>query len=300
MADPFQKGQRKGEDPFQWKPSRRKATSPFGDGGRETLWEKTWGLLRSVLLYAVCVSILAGGIYVLWKWKARHPSHPAPLPDMARKIVDARGEGQYDKALELAAEELKNHPDTPAVKELSDQMLRDFRPDVRLECFKNGEPRSANSGPSHCAELKPGDQFFFTVLLPNGPRPYFVYMFLVDSAGNWAVLLPNKAYAPNLNPLPPALYEVPDNIQQRLTPPDTPGAEKLFVVIASWKIDALEDLSAKLAAEKDPARARDLGRQVQERLRLELAKPDELKGLKVGTREFHNSGRPSVEVGEKL
>ena len=65
---------------------------------------------------------------------------------------------------------------------------------------------------------------------------------------------------------------------------------KLFLVIARWRIPALQDLSAKLAVETNPKPARDLGLEIYQRLQLELGKPAALKGLKVGTLEFHNSG----------
>ncbi len=124
-------------------------------------------------------------------------------------------------------------------------------------------------------------------------------MFLVDSAGDWTVLLPNKGYVPNGNPLLPAIYQVPDTLRKKLRPSETPGAEKLFAVEAYWRIDALENLASALANETDSGRARDLGRRLLARLELENAKPDGLHSLRVGALVFHDSGGHSVQEVEK-
>jgi hypothetical protein len=229
----------------------------------------------------------------------RKPSQPLPLSDLAQQIVDARDAAQYDKEMQLVSYGLKSHSDTPALRDLSDEILRDIKPDIKLHCLKHGVPLSVTLGEGDCEQLSPDDEFYFKVNLLGAGRQSYAYMFLVDSVGAWTVLLPNKAYAPNPNPLSPALYQVPDNIQRKLRPPKTPGAEKLFVVVANWRIDALEELAKKLSVETDPERAGALGEQLLKRLALEEAKPIELHGLKVGTKVIYDSGRTSVQDGEK-
>jgi hypothetical protein len=145
------------------------------------------------------------------------------------------------------------------------------------------------SGIDTCQTLTPKDEFSITVDLTGARPESYAYLFLADSAGNWKVLLPNKAYS---NPLRADKYTVPDLIdfKGRLHPPSRPGVEKLFLVVARWRIPVWEDLSSSLAAETDPNRARDLGDQVEARLKLENAKPASLKGLKLGDLEFNDSG----------
>jgi hypothetical protein len=254
-----------------------------------------WGTTAKVLRFAAVICVLgsfawflAGAARMLWNTKVGHPSLVAPLPDPAKEIVDARDAGQYEKALQLAAEGLKSHPDLPQIRDLSDQLRRDIKPSTfGLTCVLHGKPL----GKTHCETLTSADEFYVELDLTGVQPNSYAYLFLADSAGDWKVLLPNKT---DPNPLPPFPYKVPDtlNFKGRLHPSATPGAEKVFLVIAWWRIPALEDLSAKLAAEKDPERARDLGLQIDTRLRLEFAKPDALKGLKHGQLEFNNSGKP--------
>lgn len=252
---------------------------------------------KAVLLVAVVTCVMAGGAFVLWK--IRQPSKPSPLPDLALRIIDARGAAQYDKALQLVAQGLQGGADVPAVRALSEDLQRNLKPDIRLHCLKYGVPPSALPTANSCRQLTPDDKFYFRINLVQVARPCYVYLFLVDSVGDWTVLLPNKAYAPNANPLPPASYQVPDDIDRKLKTPDTPGAETLFVVAAWWRIDALEDLAIALAREPNVERARAIGQQLLARLRLEDAKPAGIHGLSVGTFEFHNSGRSPVQAAEK-
>jgi hypothetical protein len=258
------------------------------------------GTTKRVLRFAVFVCVLisfawflAGEANVLWNFRGGNPSQPAPLPNPAQEIVDARDAAQYDKALQLAASGIGSHPDIPQIRELSDALQRDFKPAFDLHCVRHGKPLREGSAGDDCQELTPADEFYVTVTLPEVPdlpdasRRYYAYLFLVDSDGSWRVLLPNKT---NPNPLLPFTYQVPDNYG-KLHPSNTPGAENLFLIVAWWPIPALEDLLDKLAAETDPERVRDLGRQIDERLRLEQAKPTALKGLKTGTLEFEDSGK---------
>ena len=253
--------------------------------------------LKKAALLVVGACVLAGGAFAVWKIK--RPTRPAPLPDLARQIVDARAAGQYDRAMQLVAEGLKSNSGLPAIRTLSEEFQQDLKPDIRLRYLTHGALplRSPRLG-SHL-QLTPDDEFYYTVNLLHVARPCYVYMFLVNSAGDWTVLLPNKEYAPNGNPLSTAQYQVPDNIKKRLRPATTPGAEKLFAVAAYWRIGALEELAAALAVETNAEHARALGQQLLARLRLEEAAANGIPGLAFGTSEFHNSGRPSVMEAEK-
>lgn len=253
-----------------------------------------WGATAKALRFAVVLCflgslawLLASTARVLWSYTAGHPSQVAPLPDPAKEIVDARNAADYQKALQLADDGVKRHPDLPQIRDLSDELRGDFKVAFVLHCVPYGKPLGA----ANCETLTSADQFYVTVDLTGVKPSSYAYLFLVDSTGDWKVLLPNKT---DPNPLLPAKYTVPDELdfKGRLHPPDRPGAERLFLVIARWKIPALEDLSAKLAAETDPERARDLGLQIDARVRLEGAKPDALKGLKTGFLEFNDSGKP--------
>lgn len=253
-----------------------------------------WGAAARVLRFAagICVLgslawFLAGAARVLWNYKVSHPSQVAPLPDSAKGIVDSRDAAEYDKALQLAAVGLERHPDDPQIRDLSEDLKRDFKVAFVLHCVPYGKPLG---GGNNCQTLTSADEFYLTVDLTAVQPKCYVYVFLADSTGGWKVLLPNKTYP---NPLLPHEYKVPDDLdfRGRLHPPDTPGAEKVFLVAARWRIPALEDLSVRLAEEKDPERERDLGEQIEARLRKERAKPDALKGLKIGTLEFNNFGK---------
>jgi hypothetical protein len=253
-------------------------------------WGTTAKVLRSAAVICVLGSLawfLAGAARGLWNYKVGHPSQVAPLPDSAKGIVDARDAAEYDKALQLAAVGLERHPDLPQIRDLSEDLRRDFKVAFVLHCVPYGKPLG---GRNNCQTLSSADEFYLTVDLTAVQPSCYVYVFLADSTGGWEVLLPNKT---DLNPLLPHEYKVPDDLdfKRKLHPPDAPGAEKVFLVAARWRIPVLEDLSARLAAEKDPERARDLGEQIEARLRKERAKPDAIKGLKIGTLEFNNSGK---------
>jgi hypothetical protein len=249
-------------------------------------------VLRFAAGICVLVSVawlLAGEAHMLWNYTVSHPSPvAASLPDPAKEIVDARDEAEYDRALQLAAVGLDRHPDLPQIRDLSEDLRRDFKVAFVLHCVPYGKPLG---GRNNCQTLTSADEFYLTVDLTAVQPKCYVYVFLADSAGGWEVLVPNKT---DPNPLLPHEYKVPDDLdfKRKLHPPDAPGAEKVFLVAARWRIPVLEDFSAKLAAEKDPERVRDLGEQIEARLRKERAKPDAIKGLKIGTLEFNNSGKP--------
>jgi hypothetical protein len=252
-----------------------------------------WETIKEVVLFLALICLLGAASWLLaaearriWISRAGQAAQTAPLPAPAQAIVDARDAGQYDKALQLAADGLAAHPEIPQIRELSDLLHQDFNPAFETHCQRHGRALEAGTGANDCQVLAPEDEFWVEVHLPAAARRYYAYLFLVDSKDDWKVLLPNST---NANPLWPATYTAPDNYG-RLHPPETPGPEKLYLVVAWWRIPALEDLSAKLAAETDPERARELGRQLDARIRLERAKPAALKGLKAGWLDFKDSG----------
>jgi hypothetical protein len=206
--------------------------------------------------------------------------------------VNALNAAQYEKALQLAADGVANHPEISQIQQISAQLHQNFTPGFDLHCRKHGKPLGAASGGNDCQTLTPADEFNVQVNLPDtsslpeDTRRYYAYLYLVDSKGDWKVLLPNKT---DVNPLFPSVYKAPDEYQM-LHPPVTPGTEKLYLVVAWWRIPALEDLSAKLMSETDPGRLHELGSQLDARLHLEQAKPVALKGLKTGWLEFTDSG----------
>jgi hypothetical protein len=252
---------------------------------------------KKTVLYAVGVLVLLSGGAAFWK--IRRPPQPVPLPEVAQQVVDARGAAQYDRALQLLDQGLKSHSDAPSIRALSEELQQDLKPTILPYYPRHGALPSKSQQPGSRPRLTPEDKFYFTVNLVEVSRQCYVYMFLVDSAGDWKVLFPNKTYSPNKNPLSPALYQVPDPIGKELRPADTPGEEKVFFVVANWRIGALEDLAAALAAEVNSERSRALGQQIYKRLQLEFAKPAAIHGLKVATWESDDSGRPSVPEAEK-
>jgi hypothetical protein len=214
-----------------------------------------------------------------------------------RAIVEARDAGQYEKALQLAADGAVHHPEMGQIQELKDQMERDFKPEFGLDCRPLGKPLFATAKEKDCELLAPEDEFFVDITLPNAPelpeaqRRYYAYLFLVDSSGDWTALLPNRT---NANPLPPDQYTVPaaTDYKVKLHPSEKAGAEKLFLVVAWWRIPTLEKLAADLMTEPDVEMRRRLGDQVAARLQLEGARPiDVVKGLKVGHAMFNSSGK---------
>jgi len=251
---------------------------------------------RFGIVLAVAICLLAVCLLALSK---RGPSRLTPLPNLAQRAVEARDAAQYDRALQLVKDGL-NHPSVaPAIQLLSDELQQDLKPDIRPYYLRKRALPARSPGLESRPRLTPDDKFYFKVNLIGALHPCYVYVFLVDSAGDWTVLFPDKAYAPNHNPLSPASYQLPDNIGKELRPPDTPGEEKAFFVVAYWRISALEELAAALATETSSARARALGQQVLKRLQLEFAKPAGIHGLKVGTWESANTGRPSIQEAEK-
>ena len=250
---------------------------------------------KTILLSAcVCLVVAAPLSY----WKLKH-SVPAPVPDFARAIEEARSAAKYDQALQLLAAAQKDHQGEAQIQKLAAELEEDLKPDVRIHYLTHIKKRAAGPIIRSRLQLVPGDEFYFTVNLSSIRRPSYVYLFLVDSNGDWRALLPNKTYAPNSNPLPPASYQVPDNIRRKLRPPEMPGVEKLFVVAAYWRVQALEEIASAISAESNPERLRALGQRLLARLRLEEAKPPGLHGLAVGTEEFDDAGRAAEFEGER-
>ena len=264
---------------------------PIGKAKKALLWVAYVCLVLSV------AGVLAAAARALWSYTRSGPTTQViALPNPAQEIVDARDSGQYDKALQLAADGLQKYPEITKIRDLSEQMHRDFKPHLDLRCPILGKPLNVGSNEDICETLAPADDVYVNVDLPNNPdlpesqRRYFVYLFFADSNGDWKVLLPNKAYP---NPLPPNSYRLPEvtDYKGRLHPSDMPGRETFYLVVAWWRIPALESLAASLAAETDQDSARALGRQIDARIQLERAKPDALQGLKVGRVGFNSSGK---------
>jgi hypothetical protein len=205
--------------------------------------------------------------------------------------VDARNAGEYERALQLLDVASKNQPANPSIRALGAEIQQDLKPDLQIHysILRSAAAHRPQTDP--LLKLAPGDQFYFTLDLLSLSRPAYVYLFLVDSEGAWSVLLPNNIYAPSGNPLPPAVYQVPDKTQKRLHPPNTPGSEKLFAVAAYWRIGELEDIALELSVEPNASRATTVGDRLLARFRLEQAKPVGFHGLSVGTKEFEDSGR---------
>jgi hypothetical protein len=248
------------------------------------------------IVLSICVCLLVAA--PLSYWKLKRPL-PAPVPDFAREIGEARGAAKYDQALQLLAAAQKEHQGEAQIQSLAAELQEELKPDIRLHYLTHVKNRLTASIIRSRLQLVPDDEFYFTVNLSSIRRPSYVYLFLVDSNGDWHVLLPNKMYAPNSNPLSPASYQVPDNIRRKLRPPEMPGVEKLFVVAAYWRVEALEAMASAISAESNPERLRALGQELLARLRLEEAKPSGLHGLAVGTEEFDDAGRAGGFEGER-
>jgi hypothetical protein len=279
MADPFEKRQ-DARDPFE---------TPPGGGGSIPV--------RKLVLAVACLSIVGAVVFAL---KARRPAPALSKLESVQQVENALGAADYERAMELADEERKKHGDRPEVNDLWNALQRDIRPQIELHCAPGGAPPTGSFAAKDCLHLRPGDEFYFTLDLRQAQSGCYAYMFLVDSKADWIVLLPNKLYSRNRNPFPPARYQIPIDVGRRLTPADTAGSEKMFLVIANWRIDVLEDLALKLEGETDPERARAVGRQIQKRLEAENAKPDGLHGLRVGSVEIQDLGKLSASLGAKL
>lgn len=256
------------------------------------------------LVAMMCLSLGIGTYFASLAYRQIHPvaAHvetasaesltqtPAPPPTAAEELKSAVDAGQYDRALQLAASLTAAHPDDQALRTLGDQLQRDFTPKFAMRCIRANLAAKENAQRDKCETLSPDDQFYIDVDLSAVRPSSYAYMFLVDSSGNWKVLLPNNTYR---NPLLPATYKVPDDLdfKKKLQASNAPGVETVFLVIAWWPIPTFDDLSARLAREADPQAQRALGDQIFERIRLEQKKPINLTGLKVGTLTFTSSGR---------
>lgn len=249
-------------------------------------------LNKTVLLVAAGCALLIGATVT----GSLRRSVRSALPDLAQKIVDTRNAGEYERTLSLLDEAAQNQTPTLAIRTLEAEIRQDLKPDLEIH-YSMRRTSAVRQLSDPLLKLAPGDQFYFTLNLLAVARPAYVYLFLVDSEGVWSVLLPNKIYAPSGNPLPPALYQVPDKTQKRLHPPNTPGSEKLFAVAAYWRIGALEDIASELSVEP-AARTTNVGDRLLARLQLEEAKPVGLHGLSVGTKEFEDSGPPEAQGSE--
>lgn len=253
--------------------------------------------IKKYALLAVVLCIAAGAAVAIWK--RRRPVPPVPPPGLARQIADARSAAQYSRVLELVAGGLHSPSVDPAIVDLSRELQEELQPDIRWRYLINRRLPAMAPAVGGRPRLTPQDEFYFIINLAGIRHPTYAYLFLVDTTGNWTVLAPNKAYLPNANPLAGTLYQVPDNLKDKLHPSETPGAETMFAVTAYWRIDDLENLAAALASETNSERARALGNAILARIRLEQAKPDGIRGLKVGTFEFDDAGRTSLQKVEK-
>ncbi len=128
---------------------------------------------RKAALFALCAFIVAG--VALTYWRTRRPPPPVPLPDLARPIVEARNAAQYDRALRLVAEGLRNNPGAATLESLSEELQRNLKTDIiEMHYLKHGALPARRPGPGSPLQLTADDEFYFTVNLLGVPRPCYV------------------------------------------------------------------------------------------------------------------------------
>jgi hypothetical protein len=106
-------------------------------------WGKTWRFLRSTAVICVLGSLawyFAGQARGLWSNFRSKPAQAALLPDPAQQITQeitgARDAAQYARALQLAADGQTKYPGTARIRDIADDLQRDFTVDWSMSCVR--------------------------------------------------------------------------------------------------------------------------------------------------------------------
>jgi hypothetical protein len=234
----------------------------------------------------LCIGLAATCLVIL----RRNPrSKLVPQADLAEQILSARNAGLYDQARQLTADTLKAHPGDKDIIDISNDFQQELKPKMVLHFLKKSTFPPRNPEPGRPLVLTTSDEYYYILDLTATKKGY-IYLFALNSTGEWSALFPNPKYAPNANPLPPAVYRIPDVTRPPLRVKPPPGVEKLFAVFANWRIEALEQFAQQLAGGSRAKADAEVPAQLAARLRVEDDYAGKIPGLKIAVLPFQNAG----------
>lgn len=257
---------------------------------RKLFFDKIERAIIKLGLPMVIVGLLIffGG-YLLKKGSLQIPKPPDEqkiVSYSAKQIHKAIVDGDYDTAIEQLNQGLKANPDDASLKGLYSQLMDEITIDFKFH-YLPGQRRFVTAPLSGNLVLTKEDPYYLTA---HASDYCYLYIFQLNSSGDLDQLFPGKD-VPTPNPTPPGPLRIPDGVDW-LYLDDIPGVEKIYLVASRWRNEVLEELTAKLKAERDPKMRKGLIAQILSRLNKEDQATDELPGLVFGKYQFtHEVGR---------
>jgi hypothetical protein len=184
--------------------------------------------------------------------------------------------GDYDEAIAL----IKANPDDINLKKLYSQLTQELTIDFKFHYLPNRKWLNT-ADTSDNLILTSKDPYYLTV---HASDYCYLYIFQLSSSGDIRQLFPSNK-VPTTNPIPPGKLRIPD-VPYWLYPDDVSGIEQIYLVATRWRHENLEELIAKLNAERNPIFKRKLIDKIILRLQHEDKSTDRIGGLVFGMYEF--------------
>jgi len=234
--------------------------------------------------------LLAIGIVHFWPEKESPSTVELPVggdttpvttpPPTIERIQETIINAEYDTAKELIARGLKANPSDNSLKDWQSKLMDELKINFKFR-YLPGRRRDIAPSSSSDLVLTSEDPYYLKVHLSD---KCYLYVFQLDSSGNLDQLFPSK-YVPTSNPVPPGPLRIPDGADWFYLD-DVSGEETIYLVASRWENKKLEELIARLAAERELTLKRELIEQILSRLRLEKGSAKELPGLAFGEYRF--------------
>lgn len=201
-------------------------------------------------------------------------------------IFQAIREGDYDNTVNRLRNELNRNPENPALKKLWSQLMDELNVDVKFHYFIDRKSYKVTKDLSPELTLTPRDPYYLTV---NPSYSCNLFVFQVDSTGKINVIYPNKEYSPSENPLLPGPLRIPDGFKWFYLD-ETKGIETIYLIASRLENNRLDELSRKLASEKEPEKAGRLTQELISYLKNLESTASSVPGVAIKVYQFTHDG----------
>ncbi|MEW6619230.1 MAG: DUF4384 domain-containing protein [bacterium] len=250
-------------------------------------WDKIKRLMMKVVLpIAIAVLLIVSGGYWLKKASLKLPK---PVNKQWLKTTSVSTEqiykmivsGDYDTAITKLNQRLKTNPEDASLKNLYSLLMDELKVDSKFHYLPAQKRFVTAKTPSDTLILTSNDPYYLTTYASDY---CYLYIFQLNSSGVLKQLFPGKDI-PTPNPIPPGPLRIPNDANW-FSLDDIPGTEKIYLVASRWRQEGLEELTARLNAERELTYKRDLTEKLVSHLIHNDQVTDKLPGLVFGMYQF--------------